>query len=294
MVPMHPPRRGTVCIFRAKLQLGIAVAVDQSVQTAAFLAEGAVVVVVALIIGQIAGGIDGADLDGLIFQLVHGPVDAGDADHLAAVIFGACDAALGGIAGGDAGHQDQNLLVPDVGLNIVTEDHLVEGVVLRLHHTDLVGIADGVASGGQGLGQARAHQSHAVHAQDGIDLGICKILSQLRRDGLGVSQADLLVGDVDVVIDVAVVGCEVASGDPERNVASADRELHSLKHCVYLQFSQIKKRADHITREMRHPGEGKNAFFHCIKGKQFLQEKRCRPEAKESTVNLWNLHNLIQ
>ena len=123
------------------LQGRIAEAIDQSVHLAACLAVGALVVVEALVVGQIGGGVDG--VDGNTGNLVHCTVDACDTDDVAAVVAGAADAALCGVAGGGAGDQNQNVLVADVMLHVVTEEHLTVGVVLRLQHADGVGVVDG-------------------------------------------------------------------------------------------------------------------------------------------------------
>ena len=83
-------------VCQKKLQLGITVGVDQSVQTAALLAEGAVVVVIAVVVGQVSGLKDGGQLDLAVLQMLHGAEQAGNTDHIAAVVLGALDAALCG------------------------------------------------------------------------------------------------------------------------------------------------------------------------------------------------------
>ena len=105
------------------LQRRITEAVDQSVDLLACLAVGALLIIVALIVGDIVDGVDGADR--IACHLVHGPVDGRNACHPAAVIVDGLDGALGGKAGGNGSHQHQHMLTADHRLNIVPDDQAI-------------------------------------------------------------------------------------------------------------------------------------------------------------------------
>ena len=146
------------------LQGGIAEAVDQGVKTAAGLAVGAVLIVIAGIAGQVADVVDRVNLEAGGFR--HGAVKGCNARYHAAVVANGLNGAIGGKAGGDAGHQDQNVLVPDQRLGIVPENDLAVGVVLRFQHTDFAVIVDAAGAGNQLPGQAGADDGSAVEAEN--------------------------------------------------------------------------------------------------------------------------------
>ena len=229
-------------------------AVHQRIQLAAPLAVGALPVVIALVVGQIVHGVDGAD--GITLHLIHGPVDGGNAGHLAAVVAHGFDALVGGKAGGHRSHQHQHMLVADHGLDIVPEDDLGVGIVLRLQNIDGLMLIDGAEAGlGQLLGNAGAQNSGAVQAKDGIHGGIInKVGDQLVCAVLRFTQACLLIGNINIVIDMRVIGREVAPGDAQGDIAMADRKIHQFDHLRYLRkYFFFKKR-----KSVFQPGE---AFF---------------------------------
>ena len=216
------------------LQSGEAEAVYQGVQPAATLAVGAVPVVIALVIGKVFHGIDGTD--GIAADFIHRAVNRGNACHPAAVVTDGLDGALGSIAGGNGCHKDQNMLAPDHGLHIVPENNLGVGIVLRLQNIDGLMLVDGAETGlGQLLGNAGTQNSGAVQAEDGIHGGIVnKMGDQLVRAVLRFTQTCLLVSDINIVIDMGVIGREVAPGDTQGDIAMADRKIHQFDHLRYL------------------------------------------------------------
>lgn len=220
--------------FEITLQRAVAEAVDQSVQTLALLAVGAFPVIEALVIGNILHGIDGADR--ITRHLIHRPVDGGNARHIAAVVADGLNRPFGGKAGGDRGHQDQHVLAGDHGLDVVPKDDLGVGVVFRLQNVDGLMLVDGPEAGlGQFLGDAGTQNSGAVQTQDGIHRGIIdKMRHQFIGAVLGFTQAGLLIGDVDVVIDVGMIGGEMASCDSQGNFAALNGQMGNFDHSFFL------------------------------------------------------------
>ena len=119
------------------------------------------------------------------------------------------------------------------GLEVVAEEQLAVGVVFRADDIDgLVGVDGGKAAFGQFPGKAGADDLGAVQADDGVDDGAGDVfLGQLSGHRLGVAQASLEGGDVDVIVDVAVVGGKVPLGHLQRHRAAAGIDLlHTLFH----------------------------------------------------------------
>ena len=58
---------------------------------------------------------------------------------------------------------------------------------------------------------------------------------------LGLGQTGLLGGDIDEVIDMAVVGGKMALGSPQRNAASGYNDFGFKHDSSYLHFLQMKK-----------------------------------------------------
>ena len=149
------------------LQCGIAEAVDQCVNLLALLAVGAIMVVKALVVRQIRDGVDRTD--GVTADLIHSAVNSGNACHMTAVIMNGFNGALCGKTGGNRSHQHQNVLAADHGLNVIAENDLRIGVILRLHNVDsLVGIDGTEARLGQFVGNAGTQNGSTVQTQDGI------------------------------------------------------------------------------------------------------------------------------
>ena len=93
-------------------------------------------------------------------------------------------------------------------------------------------LVDGAEAGlGQFLGDTGTQDSGAVQAEDGIHGGIIDEMgNELVGTVLSFTQTGLVIGDVDVVVDVRVIGGEVAAGDPKRDIATADRQIHKFDH----------------------------------------------------------------
>ena len=106
----------------------IAEAVHQRVNVLARLAHGAVAAVEAGVVGQAGGVEDGGDRDAQ--TLVGSGEDGRQARHGAAVVVDRLDGRLHGVAGGDGGRQDEDVLALDHRGEIVAEDDLASAGVL--------------------------------------------------------------------------------------------------------------------------------------------------------------------
>jgi hypothetical protein len=93
-------------------------------------------------------------------------------------------------------------------------------------------LVDGAEAGlGQFLGDTGTQDSGAVQAEDGIHGGIIDEMgNELIGAVLGFTQTGLIIGDVDIIVDVRVIGGEVATGDPQGDIAAADRQVHKFDH----------------------------------------------------------------
>jgi len=136
------------------------------------------------------------------------------------------------------------VLAPNHGLDIVTENNLGVGVVLRFQNIDSLMLIDGAEAGlGQLLGNAGAQDSGAVQAKDGIHGGIInKVGDQLVCAVLRFTQACLLISNINIVIDMRVIGREVAPGDAQGDVAMAYGKIHQFDHLRYLRIYFLQKR----------------------------------------------------
>ena len=123
-----------------KLQLGISVTVDEGVDLASFLAEGAVVAAVVFVLGDVFDVKDAIDRD--ILDVIHIAEQSAEAGCLAAVVPNAVQSAVYRFAGGDGGDQQKNVFAPDLFLNVIPENHLVKGVDLRGDHGDVLARVD--------------------------------------------------------------------------------------------------------------------------------------------------------
>ena len=181
--------------------------------------------------------IDGVDL--LAANAVHSGVQGRDAYHVAAVVTDGLQAALGGKAGGDAGHDHQDIFVADVLQHVVPEDHLAVGIKFRLHNGNISAVVHAAAATvDQFFAQTGADDGRAIQTQNGIDGGVPLILrSQDPGHSLSLRQAGLLKGDINIIIDVAVVGRKMAFRHTQGDIALANGEFHDLKHSVYLRTS---------------------------------------------------------
>lgn len=124
------------------------------------------------------------------------------------------------------------MLALDHGGQIVAQDDLAAGGVLRGDDIDgLVGIHVGKAVLGQLVGKAGADDLCAVQAENGIHDGVVLVGShQLFCHGLCLGKAGLLGGDIDIVIDVAVAGCEMALCHTQEQIALVGGKLYHVDH----------------------------------------------------------------
>ena len=128
------------------------------------------------------------------------------------------------------------MLTPDHGLQIVPEDHLGVIIVFRLHHIHgLMGVDGAEARFGQLLGHAGAKNGCSIQTQNGVHGGIIdKMRNQLRGGVLRLVQTGFLLSDVDVIVDVAVVGGEVALGDAQGGLSVASGQVGQFWHKRFL------------------------------------------------------------
>mgnify|MGYP003297265218 CR=1 FL=1 len=69
--------------------------------------------------------------------------------------------------------------------------------------------------------------------QDGIHGSIVnEVGHQLVSAVLGLAQAGLLVSDINVVVDMGMVGCKVAAGNTQGGLTMTDGQVHKLDHIL--------------------------------------------------------------
>ena len=124
-----------ICAFQ-KLQLGITVAVDDGVDFAALLAEGAVVAAVVFVFWDILSVKEAVYR--YVLHAVHIAEQSADAGRLAAVVPDAVEGPVHRFAGGNRRYQQKDVFVPDLFLNVVSENHLVKGVYFRGNNRDVL------------------------------------------------------------------------------------------------------------------------------------------------------------
>ena len=161
-----------------------------------------------------------------------GGKNSGKACHGAAVVVHGLHSGLHGVAGGDGSGQNEHMLALDHGGQIVAQDDLAAGGVLRGDHINgLVGVHVGKAVLGQLVGKAGADDLCAVQAENGIHDGVVLVGShQLFCHSLCLGKAGLLGGDIDIVIDVAVAGCEMALCHTQEQIALVGGKLYHVDH----------------------------------------------------------------
>ena len=108
---------------------------------------------------------------------------------------------------------------------------------LPLVYSGVVGVHIGEAVLGQLVGQTGADDLRAVQTEHGVHDGAVLIGGhQLLGDSLGLREAGFLGGDVDVVVDVAVAGGEVAFGHAQEQTALVGGKLYHIDHNCTLLF----------------------------------------------------------
>ena len=167
-----------------------------------------------------------------------GGEDGRQARHGAAVVVDRLDGCLHGVAGGDGGRQDEDVLAPDHRGEIVAKDDLAAAGVLGGDDVNrLVGIHVGKAVFGQLVGQTGADDLCAVQTEHGVHDGAVLIGGhQLLGDSLRLREAGFLGGDVDVVVDVAVAGGKVALCHAQEQTAFVGGKLYHIDHNCTLLF----------------------------------------------------------
>ena len=128
--------------------------------------------------------------------------------------------------------QEFNCNLDDEIIDIITENNLGIGIVFGLYNVNGLVLIDGMEAGfGQFLGNTGTQNSSAVQTQDRIDGGIIdKMGNQLVSNVLRFTQTGLLVGDINIVIDMGVIGGEVTAGNTQGNLSVADRQMGYFNH----------------------------------------------------------------
>ncbi len=193
-----------------RLQLRITKAVYQSFNAVALFAEGAVFCIVALIVRQIFR--TEYRLNGNVFNRLHIAVDGRHTFHDAAIILDTFDALVDGFAGSDRSHQNEHVLAADHRLDVVPENQLAVGIVFRRDHINTaMRIQRHKTAVGEFVGKAGADDFGSVQTNNGIHNGSGHImLHQCLGYAGSFAQTAFQGGDVDIIIDVAVVGGEMA------------------------------------------------------------------------------------
>ncbi len=132
--------------------------------------------------------------------------------HRSAVVLNRFDTALDGIAGCDGGCENQHMLAGDHRLDVIAEDELASGGVLRCDDIDRVMDIDASESAlGQIAGHAGTDNFGSVKTQDGVDDCRRAVFgSELSGSFLGFGKTVLRESQVNIVVDVAVAGREMS------------------------------------------------------------------------------------
>ena len=195
---MHDSKRGS--------QHGQAETVGQGIDLLAGPAHGALLGGAGDISGDVVRGEKTVHRDAVhLFQHAE---DGGNALDLAAVILDTLQGAPGALAGVDGGDQDQHLPPHDHGGQVVPEDQLPVGVILRGDYVNVFAAVDGKDFlFGQVAGEERADDLAPVQTYDGVHpLVIGVVLGQGHGSFPGHGELVLHAGDVDVVAVVGVPG----------------------------------------------------------------------------------------
>lgn len=212
--------------------------IHQRVQLDARLAKGAVVAAGAPVVGHHVILIENGR-DGIALAFVHAGENGADAHGDAVIIPDSLHGCLGGVARGHGRSQHQHVLAHDHRGQIIAEQQLAAGRMLRSDHVNgAVGVHIG-EPGPRQLGRhARADHFRAVQAQDGVDDGGgIEDGHQFLRGFPGLGQAVLGERQVDVIIQVAVAGGKVAPGNAQADVGAGVREFHQLNRHMLFPFS---------------------------------------------------------
>ena len=202
--------------FRSKLR--ISKAVYKSVDLFSFLAHGAFVGGIALIVFQVSGGEDGAN--GIAHALVGGCENSADARNVSVVVFYRLNSRLCGVTCGNRRVEDQHILTLDHGDSVVAEEKLASDGVLGGNYVyRLVGVDVSVALLRQLTGNTSAYDLSAVEAEDGVNDGVlCVIGNKLLCYSLRLGKTCLLRRNVDVIVNMAVAGCKMPFGHSQKKI----------------------------------------------------------------------------
>ena len=222
-------------MFIMWLKAGNTVGIHQCVHLDTCLAHGAVVADGALIVAQKRTAENGGHREALTF--VHAGEDGADTHRNAAVVIDGFDTGLGGIAGGQAGGENQNTLAHDHRGGIVAEKKLTADSMLRRGNINCL---MGVHSVEAGLRQLACHAGTdhlgTVKAQDSVDnCTALELGGQLNGRFPRLTEAVLCKGQVNVIVDMAVVRSEMPLCNTEGNAAAAGRFYLKQVDCHVIQ-----------------------------------------------------------
>ena len=157
--------------------------------------------------------------------------DGSHACELTGIILEALHAAVDGLTGGNAAHEEQDLLAVDILLEVVAEDHLVVHIGLRGDDSHVLTAVHAAAGLAEVACEECADHLGTLEAEDGVDLLLCVELGKLsasltRRAVLGLGG-----GHIDEIVDMGVVGREVTGDESKLDAVIAF--CNDLDHSVF-------------------------------------------------------------
>ena len=111
------------------------------------------------------------------------------------------------------------------------------------------------------LCQAGANDGSAIQAKHRIHRRVVfEILHQIPGHIPGFTEPGFLEGHINIIIDVAVVGGEMASGNPQGDIAMADGQLCKTDHSKFL-LCENKESVFHSSGTSVSSGAAEKRFF---------------------------------
>jgi hypothetical protein len=154
-----------------------------------------------------------------------------------------------------------------------------------------VGIDATDAALGQLVSQTSTDDSGAVQAENGIHKGaIDNSLRQMLGYGLRLAQTGLGIGNIDVVIDMAVVGSKVTASKPQGNISMTHGQVGNFDHIGILRICEIKKANVFWPRQTAFlPVAQKTLFFIITRTRKYCKEEAAVVLPKNSRCFLCRL-----
>ena len=223
---------GEIRLERTPLQAGQTVAVGQGIDLAAGGAHGAVPGGAGDIAGDVVGGEQAVNGD--VVHHLRGAEHRGDALYLTAVILHAFHCTADALAGVDGGNQNQNILPGDHGSQVLPEDQLAVGVILRGDDVDVFGAVDGKpVIFAEMTGQEGSQNLAAVQTDNGVHALVIGIALRQGHGGLpGHGVLMLHAGNVNVMRVVGMTGGEVTGENRHLQLGiQLGSDIHNVASC---------------------------------------------------------------